>query len=94
MWVAFLPVARTPSWHDEQLLTMPEWVNVAGFHASVVWQLSQPRGVGMWFASVPVAWVPSWQEAQVPRTWAWSTVVAGFHTLVPWQAAQALVVWR
>jgi hypothetical protein len=40
----------------------------AGFHAVVVWQLSQLESLAMCALPLPVARVPSWQEKQVPMT--------------------------
>jgi hypothetical protein len=35
---------------------------------------------------------PLWQETQVPVTCVWSTLVAGFQVVVPWQLSQLLLV--
>ena len=65
---ALLPGDFTPSWQLEQLATIPSWLNVAGFQASVVWQSLHCAVVGMWFDPLPMAFAPSWHELQVPVT--------------------------
>ena len=70
----------------------PVWSNLAGVQADVTWQESHPSVVGMCVAGLPAAVVPLWQLAQVPSTSTWSTLRAGFHAVVVWQAAQLLVV--
>ena len=47
---------------------MPAWLNVAGFHAVVVWQFSQLLFDWMCVGVLPVAVVPLWQEKQEPVT--------------------------
>ena len=73
------------------MLAIPVWSNLAGIQALVAWQLSHSAVVGMWLAGWPFAASPLWQVEQLPRTLAWSTVVVGFHAVVEWQAAQAVV---
>ncbi len=83
MWLAFLPMAATPLWQLLQPLVIPVWSKrVAGRHARLEWQLSQPAVVGMCPAGLPVAATPLWQLAQLPVTCVWSTRVAGFHAVV------------
>jgi hypothetical protein len=94
MCVAVLPGDFTPSWQVAQPEVMPAWLKVAGFQASVVWQVPHSAVVGMWFAPLAVAFVPLWHELQVPVTWPWSTRVAGFHALVAWQLSQLVSVVR
>ena len=65
MWVLLFPVWWTPSWQETQAAVMPSWVNRAGFHAAVEWQLPHSEVVGMWVEDLPVAWFPSWQVEQV-----------------------------
>ena len=43
-----------------------DFVNVAGRHVLVVWQLSQSLPTGMCCDPLPVAAVPLWQELQLP----------------------------
>ena len=64
----------------------------AGDQARVVWQVPHSEVVGMWFGPLVTAFVPSWQLEHVPLTWAWSTLVAGFHVAVLWQASHAFEV--
>ena len=71
---------------------MPAWVNVAGVHASVVWQAPQLSSDAMCAGDLPVAVVPLWHDTQVPTTWVWSTVVAGFQALVPWHDSHVEVL--
>jgi hypothetical protein len=40
------------------------WLNVAGFQAPIVWQVSHTAAVGICVAGLPVAVVPLWQVAQ------------------------------
>ena len=63
-----MPVAFTPSWQETHVSTMPVWSKLAGFHATVEWQVSQPAVVAMWVEVLPTVFVPSWQETQVPMT--------------------------
>ena len=83
MCVAGLPVAVVPLWQVAQVPgATPAWVNVAGFHAEVRWQLSQESVVGRCVAGLPVAVLPLWQVAHVPgATPVWLNV-AGFHAVV------------
>ena len=63
------PVAVVPLWHVAQLPAVtPLWLNVAGIHAVVRWQVSQLCVVGMCVAGLPRAVVPLWQVAHVPAT--------------------------
>jgi hypothetical protein len=93
-----LPVALVPLWQLKQLPVMPLWSKLAGSQAAVVWQFWQLLSVTGWFAGLPVmnpvliATVPLWQETQVPVTCVWSTLVAGFQVVVPWQFSQVLLV--
>jgi hypothetical protein len=40
------------------------WFHLVGFHAVVLWQLTQLTVVGIWVASFPEADVPLWQLEQ------------------------------
>ena len=56
-----------PLWQVAQLpVVTPLWLNVAGIHAVVRWQVSQLCVVGRWLAGLPVAVVPLWQVLQDP----------------------------
>jgi hypothetical protein len=62
-----LPVARTPSWHEEQLAVNPACVKpVAGTQAVVAWQLLHSAVVWMCVGPLPVAVVPLWQFVHEP----------------------------
>ena len=57
--MADLPRAVTPLWQVAQLpgLTLA-WLNEAGVHAAVLWQVSQLWLVAMWLVVFPRAVVP------------------------------------
>ena len=62
-----MPVAVEPLWQvAHEPGATPAWLNVAGFHAVVLWHASQACVVGTWAAVFPVAVDPLWQFAQVP----------------------------
>jgi hypothetical protein len=70
----------------------PEWSNVAGSHARVVWHVSQLEVVGTCVAGLPLAWTPLWHVEQVPGvTPAWSNR-APTKLVVLWQVSQLAVV--
>ena len=92
IWVAFLPVALVPLWHDAQLPVTPLWLNVAGVQAVVLWQSLHSPLVAMCVAGLPLALVPLWQLEQVPVTSLWLTVRTGDHAVVEWQSSQTLLV--
>jgi hypothetical protein len=70
----------------------PAWLNVAGFQAPVLWQVSHEAVVGICVAGLPAAVVPLWQVVQVPGvTPAWLKV-AGFQAVVRWQVSHDAVV--
>ena len=59
MWLVGLPVAVVPLWQVEQVPgATPVWLNVAGDHALVLWQVSQALEVGMCVAGLPLAILP------------------------------------
>ena len=58
MWVAFLPVAVVPLWHDEQVPVTLAWLKFAGVQAFVEWQVLHSAVVAMCVAVLPVALVP------------------------------------
>ncbi len=89
-----MPVARAPSWQLKQPSTIPSWLKLAGFHATVTWQVSQAAVVATCNACLPVAAWPSWHDAQVPLTCVWSMRVIGAQSTVEWQDSQVLVVWK
>jgi hypothetical protein len=68
-----LPVAVLPLWQVMQVpRATPAWLNPAGTHATVLWQLSQDEVVAIWFAGFPGATNPVWHVKQVPgATAAW-----------------------
>jgi hypothetical protein len=49
------------------------WFHLVGFHAVVLWQLTQLTVVGIWVAILPLAALPLWQVVQlvaaVKRLW-------------------------
>ena len=62
MWFAPLAVALVPLWQLEQVPETWAWsTRVVGFHALVVWQLSQLVSVVMCDVLLPVAFTPLWQ---------------------------------
>jgi hypothetical protein len=67
MWLAPLPVALVPLWHEPQVPVTWAWsTRNAGRHALVAWQLSQLVSVVMCELPLPVALVPLWQLKQLP----------------------------
>ena len=62
--------------------TTPVWLNVAGVHAVVRWQVSQLCVVGIWVAGLPRAVVPLWHVAQVPTAMPVWFIVAGVQPVV------------
>ena len=77
------PFAVTPLWQVAQLPGLtPEWLNEAGVHAEVLWQVSQLCVVAMWLAFLPRAAVPLWQLVQDPAATAAWLKVAGVHPVV------------
>ena len=89
-----MPVARAPSWQLKQPSTMPSWVKLAGFHATVAWHVSQAAVVATCNVCLPDADLPSWHDAHVPMTCEWSKRVIGAQFATEWQDSQVLVVCR
>ena len=57
--VAGLPLAVDPLWQVAHVPgATPVWLNVAGFHAVVRWQVSHAAVVGMCVAGLPLAAEP------------------------------------
>jgi len=96
--VVGLPVALVPLWQVAQVpAAMPVWLNVAGFHAVVRWQLSHCAEVVMCVADFTsmLANVPPWQLMHVPAAIpAWPKVGGtGSQAVVDvWQLSHAAVV--
>ena len=86
-WVGGIPFAATPLWQLAQPVVTPRWVNIAPPQLSVVWQASHSRSVTMCVGPLPCACTPLWQVEQLPRTWVWSKLTAGFQAMGVWQAA-------
>lgn len=77
MWVAVLPGAVDPLWHDAHVPLTDAWsIFVKGVQAEVEWQLLQVVAELICVADLPVADVPLWQLAQVPVTLLWSSEAA------------------
>jgi hypothetical protein len=52
-------LAVLPLWQVEQVPgATPLWLNVAGVHALVLWQVSHEAVVGMWPLGLPLAVLP------------------------------------
>jgi hypothetical protein len=64
---------------------------VCGSQATVSWHSPHSLAVMKCPENLPVAVVPSWQDEHEPRTWLWSTLLAGLHAVVLWQPSQTLV---
>jgi hypothetical protein len=92
MWLAVLPVAMAPLWHEEQLPSTCAWsTRVTGCQVDVAWQLSQAALDLMWEVFLPVARTPSWQLAQLAVMPVWSKP-AGRHAIVVWHELHSEVV--
>jgi hypothetical protein len=72
----------------------PVWLNVAGVHPVVRWQVSHDAVVGRWLPDLPRAVVPLWQLAQLPGVTPVWLNVAGVHPVVRWQLSQDSLVGR
>src|SRR6202140_2099658 len=86
-WVGGMPFAATPLWQLAQPLVTPRWVNIAPPQLSVVWQAAHSKAGAMCVGPLPCACTPLWQVEQLPRTWVWSKLTAGFQAMGVWQAA-------
>jgi hypothetical protein len=60
------------------------WLNDAGVHAVVLWQVSQVCGNPVWLGAVVALSLAKWHETQV--------MGSPLYTLFPWQVAQDTVV--
>ena len=66
-WLAVFPFAVVALWHEAHVpVCTAAWLNVAGVHATVRWQVSQVCVVAMWLAGFPLLVTPLWHVAQLP----------------------------
>ncbi|PUB81837.1 MAG: hypothetical protein DBP02_16590 [gamma proteobacterium symbiont of Ctena orbiculata] len=63
-----MPVACTPSWHDEQLPVTPSWLKLLICQLLVLWQVSHGALVSTWDGLLPVAISPLWHTSQGSTT--------------------------
>jgi hypothetical protein len=81
-----------PLWQVAQPLTIPAWLNVAGFQAAVLWHVSHAAVVATCPTGFVVAKVPLWQVAQPAVIPVWFIFVPANVTVLRWHVSQAKVV--